>query len=148
MVAQNNAEIARKMYDAFSQGNFDAAAACAADNVEIVFVPTGQVFRGQQGFDDFMRGHKTAFPDVRIEITNQIAAGDDLVNEFVGRGTHTGPLVTPTGTIPPTGRAVTLTVCEVQRFQNGKLVSLHNYQDMVSLLRQLGLIGEPLPANT
>ena len=45
--------------------------------------------------------------------------------------------------IAPTGRRATFTVCEVCQFQGGKLTSVHNYQDMVALLRQLGLIGEP-----
>jgi steroid delta-isomerase-like uncharacterized protein len=141
MGAQNNVETARAMYDAFSRGDLDAAAEQAADDVEVSFVPTGQLFRGRAGFVDFMRGHRAAFPDIRIEVTNQIAAGDDLVNEFVAHGTHTGPLATPTGDIPPTGRSVTISVCEVQRYRDGKLISIHNYQDLASVLQQLGLTG-------
>jgi steroid delta-isomerase-like uncharacterized protein len=146
MVAQDNAALARAIYDAFSQGDFERVLQDVAEDVEVVFIPTGQTFRGRQGFADFMRGHKTGFPDMRIEVTNQIVADDYVVNEFVAQGTHTGSLATPTGTIAPTGRRATFTVCEVCRFQGGKLASVHNYQDMVSLLRQLGLIGEPAQA--
>jgi steroid delta-isomerase-like uncharacterized protein len=143
MVAQDNAALMRAIYDAFSQGDIERALQGASEDIEIVFIPTGQTFRGRQGFAEFMRGHKAAFPDVRIEVTNQIVADGGVVNEFMARGTHTGPLATPTGTIPPTGRQVTFTVCEVCQFKDGKLTRLHTYQDMVSLLRQLGLIGEP-----
>ena len=146
MAPQDNAALSRAIYDAFNQGDFERALQDASEDVEIVFIPTGQTFRGRQGFADFMRGHKTAFPDVRIAVTNQIAADTYVVNEFVAHGTHTGPLATPTGTIAPTGRRATFTVCEVCQFQGGKLTSVHNYQDLVALLRQLGLIGDPAPA--
>ena len=146
MAAQDNAALSRAIYDAFNQGDVERALQGASEEVEIVFMPTGQIFHGRQGFADFMRDHKTAFPDVRIEVTNQIAADNYVVNEFVAHGTHTGPLATPTGAIAPTGRRATFTVCEVCQFQGGKLTSVHNYQDMVALLRQLGLIGEPAQA--
>ena len=146
MATADNATLSRAIYDAFNQGDFERAVQGATEDVEIVFIPTGQTFRGRQGFADFMRSHKTAFPDVRIEVTNQIAADTYVVNEFVAHGTHTGPLLTPAGTIPPTGCRVTFTVCEVCQFRGGKLTSVHNYQDMVALLRQLGLIGEPAQA--
>jgi steroid delta-isomerase-like uncharacterized protein len=139
----DNAAVSREIYDDFDRQDFSKALQLVTPDVEILFVPTGQTFRGPEGFEAFMKNFKTAFPDVEIEVNNQIASGDYVVNEFVGRGTHTGPLESPAGTIPPTGRRVTFTVCEVQRFRNGKLASLHNYQDMVSLLRQLGLIPEP-----
>jgi predicted ester cyclase len=139
----DNAATSREIYDAFSRADFAAALRHVAPDVEIVFIPTGQTFQGHQGFETFMRDRKTTFPDVEIEVTNQIASGDDVVNEFVARGTNTGSLQTPGGTVPPTGRRVTFTVCEVQRFRDGKLAGIHNYQDMVSVLRQLGLIPEP-----
>jgi predicted ester cyclase len=143
MAADDNAAISRSIYDAFNRNDFARALEYATEDVEIVFIPTGQTFRGLRGFEDFMRGHKAAFPDVKIEVINQIAADNSVVNEFVAHGTHTGPLQTPTGTIVPTGRRVTFTVCEVCLFRDGKLAGVHNYQDMVALLQQLGLIGEP-----
>jgi hypothetical protein len=48
--------------------------------------------------------------------------------------------MTPKGEILPTGRTAEWPVCEVCHFRNGKLVSLHNYQDFGSVLQQLGLM--------
>jgi predicted ester cyclase len=86
-------------------------------------------------------GFKGAFPDLKIAVTNQVATDDQVVSEFTARGTHTGPLLTPAGEIPPTGRKVDFIVCEVWRIKNGQLVSLHNYQDAASLMRQLGVLS-------
>lgn len=77
----------------------------------------------------------------KIAVTNQVASGDQVASECRFTGTHTGPLVTPQGEVPPTGRTVDITICEVWTINNGKLASLRNYQDqdMVSFSRQLGL---------
>jgi ketosteroid isomerase-like protein len=47
------------------------------------------------------------------------------------------------GEIPPTGKAVTLPICEVWRVRDGKLVSLMNYADGVTIMTQLGLMPAP-----
>jgi hypothetical protein len=54
-------------------------------------------------------------------------------------GKHAGVLKTPSGDIPPTGRAIELPFCEVYRFQGGKISACNLYFDTGTLLRQLGL---------
>ncbi|GAC1472761.1 MAG: hypothetical protein PVSMB7_25800 [Chloroflexota bacterium] len=146
MTKGDNAAICRTIYDAFDHGDFDSVLQHITANVEVTFVPTGQTFRGRDGFVEFMQGHKTAFPDIEITVTRQIESGDTVVNEFMARGSHTGPLHTPAGVVDPTGRAVSLSACEVWTFRDGKVSSIHNYQDLVSLMNQLGLLGEPSAA--
>lgn len=140
MSAQDNATLARKLYDAFSRKDYDYCLSLVSEDMEAVLIPFGQTFHGREGFRDFMQGFTEAFPDIKIQVTNQVANEDQVVNEFTARGTHTGTLMTPAGAIPPTGRTVDFIVCEVYRVKNGKFVSLHNYQDAASLMRQLGLI--------
>src|SRR5205085_8433585 len=119
----------------------DDALELVAEDVEAVLVPFGQAFHGREGFTDFMQGFKGAFPDIRISVTNQVATDDQVVSEFTARGTHSGPLQTPAGAIPPTGRSVDFIACEVMRVKNGQIASLHNYQDAASIMRQLGLVA-------
>jgi len=129
------------MYQLFSEDHFDDVLPLTTEDIEAVLIPFGQTFHGRDGFVNFMIGFKSAFPDLCIDVTNQIATDDQVVNEFIARGTHTGPLRTPAGEIPPTGRSVDFVVCEVLRIRNGKVASLHNYQDAASLMRQLGLLA-------
>ena len=139
MTPQSNAKLAQEIYNAFSNNQFDDVLARSAEDVEIVFTPTGQVYQGHEGFKAFMLSFKGAFPNIRINVKDQIVADDAVVTEFVAVGTHTGPLPTPGGDIPPTGRTAEWPVVEIQRFKDGKLASLHNYQDLGTMLRQLGL---------
>ena len=86
-------------------------------------------------------GQRRAFPDAQVEVTNQVAAPDGVATEFTGRGTHTGPLGTPTGALPPTGRAVEIPGAEVWHVRAGQLARLHLYFDTATLLRQLGVLS-------
>jgi steroid delta-isomerase-like uncharacterized protein len=141
MSAHDNAALARRIYQLFSDDKLDDALELVTQDVEAVLVPFGQTFHGREGFTGFMQGFKGAFPDIRISVTNQVATDDQVVSEFTARGTHTGPLQTPAGAIPPTGRTVDFVVCEVMRVKQGRIASLHNYQDAASIMRQLGLIA-------
>ena len=141
MIAQDNATLARRIYELFGNDDFDGVLALSRDDVEVVFVPAGQTFRGHEGFTQFMQGFKRAFPDITLTVTNQVATEEYVVNEFMVEGTHTGPLLTPAGEIPPTGKRAEWAVCEVCQMKDGKLASIHNYQDLATMLRQLGLVA-------
>jgi predicted ester cyclase len=69
-----------------------------------------------------------------------VAAGDAAAVEGTFSGTHTGPLATPQGTIPATGRRVSISYCIVGRSRDGKLASGHNHFDLLGILAQLGVV--------
>jgi ketosteroid isomerase-like protein len=54
--------------------------------------------------------------------------------------THTGPLASPGGDIPPTDKPVALDYVDVTRFAGGRIASEHVYFDQVAFLSQLGLL--------
>jgi steroid delta-isomerase-like uncharacterized protein len=137
------AALAHEIYAAFNRGDLDAALALAADDVEIVNVGWNVIYRGHDGFRTFMQGWKTLDPNSRVEVVRQLPGADGVTNEAVFHATHVGPLRTPAAEIPPTGKAITLPICEVWRVRDGKLASLHNYADGVTIMAQLGLLPPP-----
>jgi steroid delta-isomerase-like uncharacterized protein len=139
MSAEENAALARRIYDLWNDRDLDAALDLATDDVHITLMAYGQELTGRGGFRRFMERFARAFPDMKKQVTNQVASQEQVVCEFDLRGTHHGPLQTPTGDIPPTGRTVHLSVIEVMGFRNGKLAVLRNYSDTATLLRQLGV---------
>jgi len=140
-IAQDNTTLARRIYGLFSNNKLEDVLALVAEDAEVVLMPTGQTFHGREGFTQFMQGFKSAFPDIQITITNQVASADSVVSEFIAGGTNTGPLSSPAGALPATGKRAEWPVCEVWQIRDGQLTSLHNYQDMATMLRQLGLIS-------
>lgn len=137
-----NPQLTRQLHEAFSQNRFDAVLAAAADDIEVVSYSNGFAAQGKENFRQFFMGFKAAFPDLVITHRNLIANGEWLAVEFSAVGTHTGPLMTPNGAVPPTGRTVNFNVCEVHAWRDGKLTRLVNYQDALSLMAQLGLLPQ------
>ncbi len=56
-----------------------------------------------------------------------------------GSGTHTGVLFG----ISPTGRAVSIDIMDLCRFEDGKVAEHWGIRDNLSLLRQLGALSKP-----
>ena len=140
--AADPSALARTIYACFNENRLDDALAYAADDVVVTLMPFGQTFTGREGFRAFMQDFKTAFPDCTVNLAKQWATPNGIVNEFQAQGTHQGPMASPAGAIPPTGRRIDYPVCEVWEVRDGKLARLRNYFDTASMMRQLGLLPE------
>ncbi len=89
----------------------------------------------------FLQGYLTAFPDAHIDVNLMIAQGNYVVTRWTGTGTHTRPFHTPTGgSIPATGKKLTLKGCDIYELKDGKIIRPWKYFDRISLLAQLGLL--------
>jgi steroid delta-isomerase-like uncharacterized protein len=137
---QNNAAVARAFNHAYNARDWDAAVALTTADVELVNVATGQTFTGSDGVRQFLQGWATAFPDSQVETTNVVGDEHGAAMEFVGRGAQTGPLQSPAGEIPPTGRSVDIPFCQMLAMRDGKIAQARLYFDLTTMLRQLGLM--------
>jgi steroid delta-isomerase-like uncharacterized protein len=81
---------------------------------------------------------KTAMPDVRGVVQNVATAGDTALVELVWEGTHTGPLETPTGTVPASGKSQRTPGVFSIDVKNGVIATSRNYFDMLTFLQQIG----------
>jgi ketosteroid isomerase-like protein len=84
-----------------------------------------------------------AFPDGRIHRDRYVEDGDSVVVEGRFTGTNTGPLQTPAGELPATGRPLELPFADVFRLAGGRITEHRIYYDTVGMLAQLGLMPEP-----
>ena len=132
--------VVRRLFDLFNEGDLGAASALASDDFELQDHAVGQSLRGRVGLREWLSVFKTAFPDARAELVTEYVDGDRVATEHVGTGTHTGPFVTPAGTIPPTGRPVELRFAEFYVVEGEALRAMAAYYDTTSILRQLGLL--------
>ena len=76
-------------------------------------------------------------------MTNQIAQGDHVTSEVVYKATHTGRLVSPTGTIPATNKPVVLKTMLISSLRDGLIQRERTYFDQTDLMRQLGITAQP-----
>ena len=106
--------------------------------------PSGK-FKGKKQIVDSFKVWKTAFPLGTGEVTNQIAMGDHVTSEVIYKTTHTGPFVSPTGTIQATNKPVVLRTVLITTFRNGLIQRERTYFDQTDLMTQLGVTPQPKP---
>ena len=140
IVANNTATI-KQWVSAMAKGNLDHAP--YAEDAEISD-PSGK-FKGKAAILQSFKVWKTAFPQGTAEVTNQIALGDQVTSEVVYRATHTGPLVSSTGTIPATNKPVVLKVMLISSFRDGLIQRERSYYDQADFMKQLGITLPPKP---
>lgn len=87
------------------------------------------------GFKQMMLVLLAAFPDLRLTIDDQIAAGDKVATRWSAEGTNSGPF----GTVPATGRRVRVTGLILDRVAGGKVVERWEQWDQMGMMQQLGL---------
>ena len=135
----DNATLVRSLYDGWNNRDFDVLADATAPDGTITFMGSGEVLRGPEGSRVYSEMWANGFPDGRVTVDTIVADGDRVVVEFTGRGTHTGTFVTSMGEIPPTGKSVTLKLCDVLELKDGKVTAQRSYLDTGSMMAQLGL---------
>jgi ketosteroid isomerase-like protein len=112
-------------------------------SADVVTEPPGSgPLTGIEPMVAYGQGFSRAFPDGRIHGDRYVESGDVVVVEGRFTGTHTGPLDTPTGQIPATGRPLVLPFADLFRITDGKIAEHRIYFDTVGMLTQLGLMQE------
>jgi steroid delta-isomerase-like uncharacterized protein len=116
-----------------------------------VYHPKAEVFDPMA--PDLLRGHDAirkdmeefirAFPDLEVDIERAVEKDDTAAYEITMKGTHTGPLVSPTLELAPTNRKVKVGGGIFVRFDpDGRIVEERRYYDAAGLLGQLGVLEQ------
>jgi steroid delta-isomerase-like uncharacterized protein len=91
---------------------------------------------GPEGMKRNVEGYRTAFPDVRLSIEEEIAEGDRVVTRWTARGTHQAELFG----IPATGKQATVGGITIDRIVEGRIAESWTNWDTLGLLQQLGAL--------
>lgn len=135
--------IARRVFDAFQSHDLKAFRALLAEDAILRDPSSERVRRGPDAVVKAIEATLDAMPDVRPQVTNLFADGEQAVAEVVRTGTNTGELRMPHGSVPPTGRKIRLPECLIMRVRDGKVVSLAAYVDRLHVMEELGLVPSP-----
>src|SRR5260370_41557592 len=98
-------EAADRHVQAFNEKHLEELVENESPDIEFV-IPGGITLRGRDQVKEYMKLFWSAFPDMKVSESYQVIAGATAVTESTYSATHTGPLRTPNGDIPATGRPV------------------------------------------
>ncbi len=130
-------ELVQQHYVHIADGDMDAASELFDPNVETV--TPGGTLKGIDEFRALGEAFNTAMEGMRHDIVRSFEVGDTIVVEAIFSGRHTGPMVTPEGTIPPSGNQVSFAYADFLQARDGKFVSHRIYWDNLALMVQLGV---------
>jgi steroid delta-isomerase-like uncharacterized protein len=95
--------------------------------------------KGKEAVLATLRAYRAAFPDLHHTVLAHVASERTIALELVVEGTHRGPMATPGGVIPATGKRVVWESCDFIRVSEGRVASWHVYHDPLPFLTALGL---------
>jgi steroid delta-isomerase-like uncharacterized protein len=148
MSEENKALSRRAIEEIFNAGNLDVADEIVAPDHIHHDPAMPEEGHGIDHFKQFATMYRTAFPDVHIEIEDQIAEGDKVAYRWVGKGTHEGDLMG----IAPTGNRVTVAGITIDRIADGKIAETWENYDAMGMMQQLGALpaqeGQQPPEQT
>jgi steroid delta-isomerase-like uncharacterized protein len=140
-MSEENKVLTRRSWEIVSEGNLDtledALAEVYADNV-VLHEPDEDV-RGIEGLKQFVSMIRSAIPDLRITLEEDIAEGDKVVSRWRAQGTHQGELMG----IAPTSNQVMITGITIHRIEEGKIAEEWENWDALGLMQQIGAVPSP-----
>jgi len=90
--------------------------------------------KGPDGMIYFLQNVlKTGFPDLKVEILDQIAEGDKVTTRKVFHATHSGEFMG----LPPTQKKVTIKVVDIIRLKDGKYIEHWGMSNLVEIVNEL-----------
>ena len=118
----------------FNHGDFDGLDAVVAP--DIIEHQEGAT-SGIDGLRSLITELRTSFPDLRLELQDSATSGEMAWFRFRSTGTNDGPLWGR----PPTGRPMDITVIDVVRIVDGRMVEHWGVADRLAVLKQMGAMG-------
>jgi predicted ester cyclase len=118
----------------FNEGDLDGLdAVVAPDSIE----HQDGAASGIDGLRALITELRTAHPDLHLEIQDSLTSGDIGWFRLRATGTNDGPMWGR----PPTGRPFAITIIDIIRVADGRMVEHWGVADRLAVLKQLGAMG-------
>jgi steroid delta-isomerase-like uncharacterized protein len=140
-MSEENKALARRSWEVGTEGSLDTLEDALAEVYANGFIlhEAGEDIVGIEGLTQFVSMMRSAVPDLRITLEDDMAEGDKVVTRWIGQGTHQGELMG----IAPTGNQVTITGITIHRIEDTKIVEEWSNWDALGLMQQIGAVPSP-----
>jgi steroid delta-isomerase-like uncharacterized protein len=128
-------DTAQRFYELYGKGDLESAQELFSPDC-VTEAPTGSMKLDE--WRAYGQTFKDALPDARMEVDSAIESGNRVAVEARFVGTHEGPLATPQGTLPPSGKTINVPFGDFFTVVDGVIVEHHIYWDLMSMMAQLG----------
>ncbi len=98
--------------------------------------------KGSASFRAIVSMFRSAMPDIKLTIEDEVFTDDRVVHRWILTGTDTGGVMG----MPPSGKELTFSGTTIVRMADGKIIERWANVDELGLLQQLGVVPPP-PGN-
>jgi predicted ester cyclase len=103
---------------------------------------------GHEGIRKWVESNRAMMPDMVMAFPEVLAKPDRIMTVWTMTGTQSGPMVMPGGTLPPTGKKVSVTGMSIDYLKDGKFVKEVVIFNLLEMLMPLGFQLMPPPPPT
>jgi steroid delta-isomerase-like uncharacterized protein len=129
---QNKAAVLRFNNEFIGQGNMQSFKELVADDAVNHSAPGPS--KGPESFVYFIiEVLRKGFPDIAVEILDQVCEGDKVTTRKVLRGTHKGDFMG----IPPSNKKVVIQVMDIIRLRDGKYVEHWGMSNLSDVIKEI-----------
>lgn len=121
-----------------NKGNLDAIDELVDERAVFYHPEAPEPIRGREALKEMVKGNLAAFSEVRVEIDDLIAEGDQAAGTVTITGAMQGEFMGK----DVTGMQVVIQSAHFLRFSGGRIVEDRQISDGLALLAQLGLAPE------
>src|SRR5690242_18698789 len=125
-------DLVDRVWELIEAGDLDAMEELMQPDVELRGLGLHLTSRAE--VRGMVEGYLAAFPDLHHETIGYVESGDRIALELRVTGTNTGPMHTPQGEVPATGRAAVWESSDHITVRDGKFASWHVYNDQLAFL--------------
>jgi predicted ester cyclase len=104
---------------------------------------TSAPYLGHEGIKKWIEDSHTMLPDMVMTIPDAVVQGDKIVKVWTITGTQSGPMVMPGGTMPATGRKVSITGLAIYYLKGGKFAKEVVVFNVLEMMMQMGFTLTP-----
>ena len=140
MSEENKALARREVEEIFTQGKLDVAEEIYASDFVDHDLVLPQEMHGPEEMKEYVGMYRSAFPDLKVTLEDQVAEGDKVVNRWTAQGTHRGEYMG----VAPTGKEVEFAGIHISRInEEGQIAENWEVYDLMGLMRQIGAVSTP-----
>lgn len=135
--------VATELVEAFNVGDWERLRATLHPNVVYEETGTQRRVAGADAYVRLCQEWKASFPDARGAVQATIASAQRVAQEVLWEGTQGGPLATPGGSVPPSGKRISVRGSMWYTIADGRAREIHHHLDVLTLMQQVGAIPAP-----
>ena len=123
------------MDECWSQGKLNVLPELVTDKCRFHDPVFPNLTAGMENIKTHIETCRRGFPDLKFTIDDTIAERNEVVVQWTGRGTHTGPFLG----MQPTNRKATVSGTSIYRIEGSRIAEAWANWNLMSMMEQLGV---------